>query len=184
MQPHPDTAKIMPMAIVVMGVSGSGKSTLGALLAATLDGRFLEGDSFHDEAAIAKMRTGHPLNDEDRGPWLDRLGCAMGHAAQADGLVVAACSALKGSYRARLRNVAKAPLSFIMLDASREELARRLDNRSGHYMPASLLASQLDALEKPAADEPALTLDASRSPEALCEASLDWLCLPGRQGRV
>jgi gluconokinase len=180
--PHSDTAGIMPRAIIVMGVSGSGKSTLGALLAETLGCRFLEGDSFHDEAAVAKMRAGHPLDDADRWPWLDRLGAAMGDAVIADGLVVAACSALKGSYRTRLRQAVKAPVSFILPDADREELTRRLNNRPGHYMPASLLASQLDALERPAADESVLTLDASRPPEALCEASLAWLRLPASAG--
>jgi len=176
-QPHPDTARIKPRAIIIMGVSGSGKSTLGGLLAEALGCRFLEGDSFHDEAAVAKMRAGRPLNDEDRWPWLDRLGNAMSEAITTDELVVAACSALKTSYRKRLCHAVRAPLLFILPDADREELVRRLNNRPGHYMPASLLTSQLDALERPGVDELALILDTSQPPAALCEASLAWLGL-------
>jgi len=177
-QPHPDTARIMPRAIVVMGVSGSGKSTLGALLAETLGCRFLEGDSFHDEAAVAKMSAGAPLDDEDRWPWLDRLGVAMAETIATDGLVVAACSALRTVYRTRLRHAVVAPISFILPEADRAELMRRLHNRPGHYMPPSLLTSQLDTLEPPIVGEPVFTLDANWTPAALCEASIAWLTQP------
>jgi gluconokinase len=183
-KPHLDVARIKPKAIVIMGVSGSGKSTLGALLADTLGCRFLEGDSFHCDAAVAKMRAGSPLDDDDRWPWLDRLGTAMGTAVETDGLVVAACSALKHSYRIRLRQAVEAPLCFILPEADRDELARRLHNRPGHYMPPSLLASQLDALERPGADEPVLALDAKEPPSALCDASLAWLALPVPNGTL
>lgn len=158
-----------------MGVSGSGKSTTGEQLAAALDARFLEGDDFHDPAAIAKMRGGEALNDDDRWPWLDRLGAALGVAAAEDGAAVAACSALKRSYRARLTVAARLPIRFVLLDADRGELARRLGDRPGHYMPATLLDSQLETLERPTADERVLTLDSGAAPEAVCEAALHWL---------
>jgi gluconokinase len=173
--PQSDMADLEARAIIVMGVSGSGKSTLGALLAERLGCRFLEGDSFHDAANVAKMSAGQPLTDDDRWPWLDRLGAAIGDAAETDGRAVAACSALKRSYRERLHRAAGKPVAFLMLDADRDELTRRLNNRPGHYMPASLLSSQLDALERPGADEPALILDARRPPEELADAALAWL---------
>ena len=158
-----------------MGVSGSGKSTLGALLAQSLGCPFLEGDAFHDPDAITKMSAGQPLADEDRWPWLDRLGSAVGEALSSGGLAVAACSALKRSYRDRLRGAIGAPTRFVLLDNSQDELMRRLENRPGHYMPASLLDSQLATLERPAGDEAALALVASAPPERLCETTLSWL---------
>lgn len=159
-----------------MGVSGCGKSTLGALLARQLDCPFLEGDDFHAPEAVAKMRAGQPLDDEDRWPWLDRLGAAVAQALASRGAVVAACSALRRSYRERLRAaVAPTPMRFVLLDADHDELVRRLTGRLGHYMPASLLDSQLTTLERPHADEAVFTLDAAASPERLCEMTHAWL---------
>lgn len=166
-------------AIIAMGVSGSGKSTLGRVLAGALGCPFIEGDDLHDPASIAKMRSGHPLEDADRWPWLDRVGQALNAATATHGLAVAACSALKRRYRERLAQVIAVPTSFILLDVARDELVRRMDNRTGHYMPACLLDSQLASLERPAPDEPALILDARSSPEALCRASRDWLAHSG-----
>ena len=168
-------AQIARQAIVVMGVSASGKSTLGRLLADRLECRFIEGDELHDAASIEKMRVGTALSDSDRWPWLDRLGSALLSATERDGLVVGACSALKFLYRKRLSDIVGSCTSFIMLDTDRDELSRRLDNREGHYMPSSLLASQLETLERPHATERALILDARQSPEALCRASCEWL---------
>jgi len=161
-------------AIVAIGVSGSGKSTLGAGLAADLGCPFLEGDDFHSPASVAKMRAGEPLVDDDRWPWLDQLGAAIGRAVAEAGVAVVACSALKRSYRERLSAAAGVPLRFVLLDAGRGELARRLVARPDHYMPASLLDSQLAALERPAADEPAVTLDASQPREVLTQEALAW----------
>ena len=158
-----------------MGVSGSGKSTLGPLLAETLGCRFLEGDSFHIPENVAKMSRGQPLVDEDRWPWLDRLGAELNGAVAADGVGVAACSALKRSYRERLEQAVDAPLAFVFLTVDRDELARRLHSRPGHYMPPSLLVSQLQALETPQLDEPALALDASQPPQELCAIACAWL---------
>ncbi|WP_442679878.1 gluconokinase [Sphingomonas sp. ASY06-1R] len=162
-------------AIIIMGVSGSGKSTLAALLAERFACPFLEGDTFHSEANVAKMRRGEPLTDDDRWPWLDQLGVAIGAAALAEGRAVAACSALKRVYRDRLCTAIGLPTRFILLEASREELSRRLNTRTGHYMPASLLDSQLALLEAPAADEPALTLEGNLPPAEMLDQAIAWL---------
>lgn len=166
---------VAPLAIVVMGVSGSGKSTLGAALASRLGCPFLEGDAFHSAANVAKMREGVALTDADRWPWLDQLGTAMGQAVRQGGVVVAACSALKRAYRERLAAATAEPIAFALLDAPLAELARRMGNRPGHYMPPSLLDSQLDTLERPGADEPALTLDSTQDQDRLADAILAWI---------
>jgi len=163
-----------PTGIVVIGVSGSGKSTLGACLAARLECAFLEGDDFHSEANVAKMRAGHPLNDGDRWPWLDRLGGAIGAAVQQDGVAIASCSALKAVYRERLAAAADVPLMFVLLDADRETLKARLLGRPSHYMPASLLDSQLATLERPSSDEPATAFVSTVRPDELCADVLAW----------
>ena len=181
MRPPEDLAQIAPKAIIVMGVSGSGKSTLGPLLASILQCRFVEGDAFHSSENVEKMRAGHPLQDEDRWPWLDRIGAELNAAVAADGIGVAACSALKRRYRERLGQAIEAPLAFIFLDVDRDELTHRLHNRPGHYMPASLLASQFKALERPGPDEAALTLDARQPPQDLCGYVCAWL---GRLARI
>jgi gluconokinase len=168
-----------PLAIIVMGVSGSGKSTLGAMIVARLGCAFLEGDRYHTAEAVAKMRSGQPLTDADRWPWLDRLGTAIGRAAQTHGVAVAACSALRRGYRDRLRLTIAVPTRFVLLDTDRACLLRRLADRPGHFMPPSLLDSQLATLELPAADEDALTLDGSALQSDLCADALSWLRVGG-----
>lgn len=158
-----------PLAIVVMGVSGSGKTTLGAALAEAIGCPFLEGDDFHSPESIGRMRSGEPLTDEDRWPWLDRLGHAIRARLEQQGVVVASCSALKLSYRDRLRMAISHPVSFILLDGEETELRRRMSARTEHYMPASLLVSQLATLEKPRPDESALILDAGLPTAQLCQ---------------
>ncbi len=158
-----------------MGVSGCGKSTLGTALASTLGCAFLEGDDFHAPEAVAKMRAGIPLTDADRWPWLDRLGRALGARIAAEGIAVAACSALRRVYRDRLREVIQAPVGFALLEAGSEELLRRLTSRPHHYMPPSLLTSQLATLEPPQPDELAITLDATRPVTWACEQVLSWI---------
>ena len=143
--------------VVLMGVAGSGKSTVGAMVAARLDWPFQEGDLLHPAANIAKMAAGHPLTDEDRQPWLARVREWV--AAHQDGVIT--CSALKRSYRDVLRDP---HVVFVHLAANRDELLARLATRTGHFMPAALLDSQLADLEPPAPDEHALTLDASEPP--------------------
>lgn len=139
--------------IVVMGVSGCGKTTVGLALAERLGASFVEGDQLHPQANVAKMAAGIPLTDADRWPWLDAVGAALA----GDAPVVASCSALKRSYRDRLRTQAGTPLNFLHLAGDRAALAQRMAERPGHYMPVSLLDSQLATLEPPSADE-ALTL--------------------------
>jgi gluconokinase len=165
-----------------MGVSGSGKSTLGRCLAGKLDSAFLEGDDFHAADAVAKMRAGRPLDDTDRWPWLDRVGAAAGATVARDGVAVAACSALKRRYRERLAVAAGIPLLFVLIDAHRELLSQRLADRPHHFMPTSLLDSQLATLERPDADEPAITLDAARPPLALCDEALAWVLQTAKIG--
>jgi gluconokinase len=182
LQPPLSHAGLAPVAVIIMGVSGSGKSTLGAILAQALDCPFLDGDDFHDAAAVAKMSAGQPLTDEDRWPWLDRLGRAIGETLFRKGTAVAACSALRRGYRDRLRAAIQAPTRFVLLDASPDELQRRLEHRAAHYMPSSLLGSQLATLERPAPDEAATALAAGASPEQLRDATLAWL--ESRAGRT
>ncbi len=153
-------------AVFVIGVSGAGKSTVGRRLAGALDVPFLEGDDFHPETNIRKMSQGAALSDEDRWPWLDALAAAVTTRRSGGGLV-AACSALKRSYRDRLRESIAAPLLFVCLTADRATLAARIESRPGHFMPASLLDSQLAALETPLPDEKVRILAADRPVEDL-----------------
>jgi gluconokinase len=147
-------------AIIVMGVTGVGKSTLGEALAAELRAPFLEGDSFHPPENVRKMSGGIPLQDADRWPWLNLLGLAVAAQRQPLG-VVATCSALKRSYRDQLRRTIGEPLLFVCLHAGRDSIAARMQARQGHYMPVSLLDSQLAALELPGTDERSIVLDAN-----------------------
>lgn len=145
-----------------MGVSGSGKSTLGPELALALGVAFIEGDTLHPEANVAKMRAGIPLDDRDRRPFLENVADAI---LAANGGVVVSCSALKRSYRDLIRARA-GPVTFAWQKVERAELAARLTRRRGHYMPASLLDSQLAALEPPGPDEHAIVLDGAASTAA------------------
>jgi len=172
---HDDLLSIGPLAVIVMGVSGSGKSTLGVALATAIGCPFLEGDDFHAPESVEKMRAGIPLTDEDRWPWLDRLGHAIGAHVAGNAIAVAACSSLKRAYRTRLTEAIRAPVGFVLMDAGRDELFNRLTARAHHYMPASLLRSQLDTLERPEPDERAIALDATRPVSASCEQTVAWL---------
>lgn len=151
--------------IVVMGVSGCGKSTVGAALAARLGVPFLDADDLHPAANVAKMAAGHPLTDDDRMPWLARVG---GELSAATGGLVIACSALKRSYRDAILAAAPATV-FVFLNGSRALLESRMQHRAGHFMPASLLDSQLATLEPLAPDEPGITvaLDTGAAPAEL-----------------
>ncbi len=132
-----------------MGVSGSGKTTVGLALAEHIGCTFLEGDDFHSDAARAKMGSGVPLIDEDRWPWLDRLGKRVGDEFRENHAIVASCSALKEVYRQRLETAAKVPLTFVWPHAPETVLFSRMKKRKDHYMPASLLTSQMAILEPP-----------------------------------
>jgi gluconokinase len=159
--------RAQPFAVLVMGVTGCGKSTLGALLAQALNCPFLEGDDFHSNEAIEKMRSGQPLSDADREPWLDRLGAATARSIATHGMAVTACSALRKCYRDRLRARIACPVHLVHLDNSRDRLLQRLGARAGHFMPPSLLDSQLATLERPLAEEQALTFATEALPSSL-----------------
>ncbi len=151
-EPQPHTGRPL---VVVMGVSGSGKSTVGALLAAALGVPFTDGDDLHPPANVAKMAAGIPLDDADRWPWLAAVGRALAGSGPA-GLVVA-CSALKRVYRDAIR--AEAPtVRFLELDSAPALLADRMAQRADHFMPPSLLASQLALLEPLEVDEPGVRI--------------------------
>lgn len=162
-------------AIVVMGVSGSGKSTLGSLLSRKFCCPFIEADDFHDPINVEKMRSGIPLTDDDRWPWLDRLGKALRDGLETNAAIVATCSALKIEYRHRLESATGTTIKFVMLEVDQHELLRRVSSRKDHYMPASLLKSQLQTLERPTSDEEALILDATRPPADLANEVEIWL---------
>jgi gluconokinase len=149
-----------PPVLVLMGVSGSGKSAVGALLAGRLGWDFEEGDELHPAANVAKMAAGHPLDDEDRWPWLARVAQWIVARTSTGSPGVITCSALKRSYRDVLRGE---HVLFVYLAGTREQIARRLAKRHGHFMPASLLDSQFEALEPPTPDENAITFDLADS---------------------
>ena len=156
----------VPAVLVVMGVSGCGKSTVGARLAEALGLEFLEGDAFHAPSNVAKMASGLPLTDADRADWLVLLADKLAGAVRERRGIVLACSALKRTYRDRLR--AGAPqLRLVHLTGARDKLLERTTQRSGHYMPASLLESQLATLEPPEADENAFTFDIGQQPDVI-----------------
>ena len=141
-----------------MGVSGCGKSTIGAALAAALGLNFIEGDTLHPPRNVALMAAGTPLTDADRAGWLGIIANRLAQAHSAGQGLVVSCSALKRRYRDQLR--AHCPgLRLLHLRGTHAQLIGRLQARSGHYMPASLLDSQLNTLELPAADEHALCFD-------------------------
>ena len=154
---------------VVMGVSGSGKSLIGAAFARALGVDFVEGDEYHSAENVQRMKAGIPLTDTDREQWLRALAARLREAKDAGTGVVMACSALKRSYRDKLRAAAKG-LRFVLLRGDRSLIAQRLAGRTGHYMPASLLESQLATLEEPSPDEDAWVIDITDSPEHLVAA--------------
>jgi len=152
-----------PSCILLMGVSGSGKTTLGQTLARELGWHFADADAFHSSANVAKMRTGQPLNDIDRAPWLAALRQHLDHSLAKAQPTILACSALKKRYRAQLLGGLPAhAVRLVYLRSSRELLAARLAARTNHFMPAALLDSQLATLEEPSAAENALILDTAR----------------------
>jgi carbohydrate kinase (thermoresistant glucokinase family) len=149
--------------VVLMGVSGAGKTAVGTRLAKALGGTFVEGDDFHPPANVAKMRSGVPLDDADRQPWLETLSREIGAWLEAGRTVVLACSALKQRYRDILK-AGRPGVRFVHLKGDEDLIRQRLEHRRGHYMPASLLDSQLAALEEPA---DAITVSIDASPDAI-----------------
>jgi gluconokinase len=155
--------------IVVMGVSGSGKSTVGAALAQRLRVPFADADDFHPQANIAKMTAGEALNDDDRYPWLEAIGEWLGRRGTDGGVM--SCSALKRKYRDQLRGGCPDVL-FLHLTGTPEVIGRRQASRPGHFMPASLLASQFETLEPLEPDERGVAIDVDQDIDAVVETYL------------
>ncbi|SOC86497.1 shikimate kinase [Curtobacterium sp. 314Chir4.1] len=160
--------------LVVMGVSGSGKSTVAAMVAEQLGWDFAEGDAMHPQANVDKMHAGTPLTDDDRWPWLDVIASWIRGHLDAGTPGVVTCSALKRSYR----DVLRAPgVVFVHVAGDGSLIEDRMSQRSGHFMPTSLLASQLATLEPPQADEAHVTIAADRTPREESAEVIDRLGL-------
>ena len=147
------------MLFLVMGVSGCGKSTIAKKLCETFDIPFIEADDYHPKANIDKMKNGQPLNDDDRQPWLENLAKAL-QENEVKGAVLA-CSALKEKHRTTLNSLISKPLQIIFLKGSFDTIQKRMNERTGHFMPADLLQSQFDTLEEP---QEAWVFDIKESP--------------------
>lgn len=160
-------------AVVVMGVSGCGKTSIATALCEHIHARMIEGDAFHPEQNIRKMEAGIPLTDADRQGWLETLGRELQNAAHDGSVVVLTCSALKRRYRDALRT-ASPGLGFVFLQLSPEEARRRVDQRAGHFMPASLVDSQFRDLEPPLHEPLVLTVDATETTDAIVEQIVHW----------
>lgn len=153
---------------VLMGVSGSGKSSVGRALSASCGMTFVDGDDLHPQSNIDKMASGQPLTDEDRAPWLERVGDCL---KDTQGPVVVACSALKRHYRDIIRSRVPDVVLFLHLDAGQDVLLARVTSRSGHFMPPSLLQSQFDALEGLTAEEMGTRIDIAQPLSGVIEHS-------------
>jgi gluconokinase len=160
-----------------MGVAGAGKTTVGRALADALAWPFHDADDFHPAENVARMRAGTPLTDAHRAPWLERLRDMIAGVLRGGGSAVLACSALRRAYRAALVPPGAPPgaVRFAYLRVPRAELAARLTSRTAHYMPASLLDSQLDTLEVPGPEEDALAVDAQRPVADIVGEIVTWV---------
>lgn len=164
------------MIIIIFGVSGAGKTMIGKLLARELGWQFLEADDFHPAANIEKMRSGRPLTNEDRWPWLNSLRKQIEHSVSAGENAVLACSALKRAYRDCLR--VSDEVRFVFLRGDYPLVEKQLRSRRRHFMNPDLLQSQFDDLEEPQADEHTLTIALGRTPEEIVEEIEAKLHLP------
>ncbi len=169
--------------IVLIGVSGSGKTTVGKRLAPALDATYLEGDDYHPSSNIAKMRSGMPLTDADRKPWLEKLGHAISEHCRQGRSIVVACSALRRLYRDQLAAAARHPLTFVHLTIPPAILEARMRTRRQHFMPVSLLESQLRLLEPLAPDEDGTEIAETGTAQQTVEAIRRWIRLRS-QGKL
>lgn len=177
--PSASKAHTIRRPIIVMGVAGCGKSSVGTRLAEALSLSYQEGDDLHPQANIAKMSAGTPLNDDDRWPWLDRIGEIL--ADHAESGIVLTCSSLKKVYRDRLRAAAGGRLAFVFLDGSKTLLTKRMGSREGHFMPTSLLESQLATLERPDQEAGVVVVNIDNTPSEITDLAIDGLkSLSGR----
>lgn len=164
----PPTTSPIPGPVVVMGVSGCGKTTVGEALADRLGVPYADADAFHSQANVTKMAGGHPLDDDDRAPWLEAIATWL-HEQQSGAVV--SCSALRRRYRDVLRS--KAPdVSFLHLDGDREVIEQRVRHREGHFMPSSLLDSQLKTLERLGPDERGVAVDLALPVEQIVDTAV------------
>lgn len=168
-----------PQHLVIMGISGSGKTTIASLLAAKLGWKFAEADEFHSAGNIRKMTDGVPLQDDDRWPWLESMQQWMSGQAREGASTIVTCSALKRSYRDVLAQ-AQGPVRFVHLLGDVDLIRGRLNTRSGHFMPESLLPSHVQTLQALHDDEPGLTVSNTGTPDEVTDFILDDLGLATR----
>ncbi len=157
---------------IVMGVSGCGKTSVGEGLSKSTGIRFIDGDALHPKANVDKMSAGNPLTDEDRWPWLEAIGREFAKSPEP---LIIGCSALKRSYRDRIRHQAGAMVTFIHLTGTREVIGKRMQARKDHFMPPALLDSQFAALEPPTADEDSISIDIDQPLEAIIAQAAEHL---------
>ena len=174
-EPEP-SASAAPDIVIVMGVSGSGKSTVAKGISTVLGWEFAEGDAFHSDANVEKMRRGEPLTDDDRWPWLESIGSWISSKELAGESAVVTCSALRRAYRDLLRRD-RPHVRFLHVEAASDLIHDRMEHRPGHYMPASLLPSQLATLEPLQADEPGVSVTNEGSAAEVLDRSLHALGL-------
>lgn len=175
MAPTPLTTR--PFYVVVMGVSGCGKTSVGLALAERMGCEFLDGDVLHPPENVAKMAAGTPLTDSDRYPWLQDVGQHLATAQKAGKSFVIGCSALRRAYRDLIREQAPGTV-FIHLDGDKETLLQRVRVRAGHFMPATLLNSQLETLEPLQDDETGFVVDVALSVSDITNRCAQWLTTP------
>lgn len=170
-----------PSIVVVMGVSASGKTTVGALLAGRLRWELADADAFHPPANVAKMRSGTPLSDEDRWPWLRAIAAWIDTARAAGRHAVVTCSALKRSYRALIIDE-REDVRLVYLKGDYDLIAQRMVARHGHFMPLALLRSQFDALEEPGDDERPIVVSIVEPPQQIVARIVEALGVGGSSG--